>query len=461
MNRLILPIVVTLIAVVALHSVPVTGQSQDNIGVYKGVSVTDTVSESSLEKEEFLLRRSVARVEQIRGIDVSHNIKIEDLLNTSKRGSVDIQFRQWNNAVWLALHVVPRSEDSTSQIQQLNRKSTTAIYSYSDDTVYVRNNTIPHEAVLGHEVVHAIQDNRYSIGETLASSRTQDSTLAARSLAEGDAQAVERKYRSLCTREWNCTLSENKQDTRILGVQDGIISTIRFPYTTGERYYRNSVKGQEKEVYANPPDTTRQILYGKPYNNPPEINTDEITIRWQKISPSSGVNGKESVGPLGVSLLLWQLSERDSGIAPVNNSQIYRYNSELVQNLTADSITPVIHVQTQTTGYVFTTRWETAADAREFASEYTRLAFEEEFNNLQTYKIETGGFSGIYTISQDNNEVTISYSSSSTTPTPVFLSNTESSPTEEQSITSIILSEIQYIIAALIVLVSLYSVIRK
>jgi hypothetical protein len=122
---------------------------------------------------------------------------------------------------------------------------------------------------LVHELTHALQDQHFDLQKLLRSS-DDDSSLAMRSLVEGDAKRIENGYIS--------TLSPTEQDllereARTKGDEEFPIGYefgfANFPYVEGSAFAQDLVArgGQAAldKAFANPPTSSKQILQPATY----------------------------------------------------------------------------------------------------------------------------------------------------------------------------------------------------
>ncbi|MFW5948910.1 MAG: Hvo_1808 family surface protein, partial [Halolamina sp.] len=159
------------------------------------VDQSDGLNESELNAT---VSRAMARVEVIREIEFDTEVPVEivsrdEFANSSGGGSYGESFRTFDDTKFEALFLIGEEEDSI-EVQDENRGSSVAGY-YSpsaDSIVLVADNESSlqvDELTLGHELVHAAQDQEFDLGNF--SSETRDGANANNGLIEGDANYVQ------------------------------------------------------------------------------------------------------------------------------------------------------------------------------------------------------------------------------------------------------------------------------
>lgn len=198
------------------------------------------------------------------------------------------------------------------------------------------------EALFVHELVHVLQ---YERGVTYTqflsgSATTVDERNTARALIEGHAEYAEREYESeyfsrvTPDARWQY---ENRSGSQSAGV-----------YYFGARYFEStaSAVSDSWETFESPPETTEAILHPSGTN----LTSKPITV---KVGESIEVVDRNTMGELATrNILRSRLSGEtaETAAAGWGNDSVY-------------------HVRTGSggEGSVWVTRWDTKADAREFA----------------------------------------------------------------------------------------------
>lgn len=192
------------------------------------------------------------------------------------------------NATLRALELVPPGYDLEAELRDALETGVLGYYDADADVLYVRGTSLTPfvEVTLVHELVHALQDQHFGIGDLL--DIDDDEALAgARALVEGDAELV--------TGDYLLTLSFQEQSQLLAEVQsflgpasgaegsvDVLDAVLGFPYIHGPRFVTELVQrhGYDRvdAAFDDPPRSTEQILHPETYllgENPLEVEPPE------------------------------------------------------------------------------------------------------------------------------------------------------------------------------------------
>lgn len=225
--------------------------------------------------------------------------------------------------------LVPRDFDLKEFLVKVERKNIAAYYDYNTKTISLLN-TIPveqQEAILAHELTHALQDQNYDLHSWLKTVDASDeASTARRAVVEGQATVVFVDY--LLAR-----VGRNVENTPgvIFRLEDPAVKYAvdsqlmhdapmilrewgTFPYREGLIFEGELLQAGGKklafpEVFAHPPQTTHEIIQPRAY------------LEHQKVAqvplPDANALGDQyevydsgSMGELDVRALLWQLGTR-------------------------------------------------------------------------------------------------------------------------------------------------------
>ncbi|KPN32219.1 hypothetical protein SY89_02983 [Halolamina pelagica] len=160
------------------------------------------------------IARAKARVELIRGVEFDMDVPVEivprsEFANSSGNASYSESFRTFDNVKFEALFLIGEETDSL-ETQQANRGASIAgYYSPSEDAIVLvtdnESSLQVDEFTLGHELVHAMQDQEFDLANF--TSQTRDGANANSGLIEGDANFVQYRYEERCGEggAWNGT----------------------------------------------------------------------------------------------------------------------------------------------------------------------------------------------------------------------------------------------------------------
>jgi hypothetical protein len=163
--------------------------------------------------------------------------------------------------------------------------------------------------ILAHELEHAVADQQLGLPvPERPDPREADETLAALSVAEGDATLVMQRYalQAIPIFEQLSMMS----DPALSQAQDALAETphflaqqLLFPYTTGMEFdcglYTSGGWGAVNRAYEDPPTTTAQVMFPERYTS----GEAAVDVR-DPSGPGSGWN-KDMESTFGAAHLLW------------------------------------------------------------------------------------------------------------------------------------------------------------
>ena len=394
----------------------------DDIGVENGyrydAEITVTIEDGlNASEREAVVGRAMARVEYIRGHEFQESVAVQVISRAEYRNrtsdasnAANLTDRQrWNEQVWEALHII--GEDETyPEARATNRgSSVVGYYSSSDEKiVLVSDSSTPRVApgTLVHELVHALQDQQLTLGETR---QLQDEQLAVWSLVEGDANYVQDRYESHCGVTWECLEPPQAVGNRPGSFNQGLFLVSYLPYAEGPDFVGTlRERGDWAAVddgYEAFPASTEQVIHPERYptDQPENVSVpDRSSDEWERFDdlerPSYDTAGEGSIYAMFAA----------TGVIDRSGAARYDYDHPLSTGWTGDRIVPY-HNGSGGYGYVWRLRWGTAAEAREFADGYRALLDRRGADRIGDgrYVIEDGGFADAFQISQDGQTVTI------------------------------------------------------
>ena len=154
-----------------------------------------------------------------------------------------------------------------------------AFYDYHDRKLYYVANSFftPNikKMFISHEIVHALQDQKYNLSKMGIDNRTNDDhVLALSAILEGDAMYCMRKYYAghinigLVLDLFSTAFSVFKQ-AEFDKAPSYVKTSMLFPYTKGldfiTAFYHEDSEITIDEVFRNPPQSTEQILHIEKY----------------------------------------------------------------------------------------------------------------------------------------------------------------------------------------------------
>ncbi len=388
------------------------------------------------EERQALLARTKARVEVIRGLEFSGNVSFDivarDEFSTANDkapdptdealppSNVTDDATVYFNQVYEALFMVNESTDARTALEREGSLTTLAFYRPSTDEMVVVTNDpdrpVVREDVLAHELVHALQDQHLEEEEWYAGLDSTDEYLAYLGLSEGDAEYVRAIYDRRCEVTWECTIPPFERVSGVESVNEGIDTYGFQPYSDGAAFVATLRErggwAAVDDAYDDPPTTTEQVIHPGAYPGEQPASVDLPS------NPRGGwqVVGGDSIGEAGVFSMLWyQATQR--GVGPVNPRTLYRPDAGAFDQLNytarpsagwgGDAL--VVYRNGERAGYVWATTWDTARDAREFASTYREVLASHgaERRSDGVWVVAEGGFADVFRVERDGRNVTI------------------------------------------------------
>ena len=343
------------------------------------VDASDGYNES---ERAALVNRTMARVEQIRGREFDRSVPVEVIsreqyrANRSSGGNGTFQF--WNDQVWEGLFIIPESTSSSDSFDRTLGESVLGYYSPGEAAiVIVSDSPTPSisNATLAHELVHALQDQQFGLP---GPPDTQDRQLAGDSVVEGEANFVESTYTDRCGDVWSC---QPRPDSGPAGsggaVNRGLLLALLTPYTAGQEFvesvYDDSGWSGVSALHEAEPESTEQVIHPDRYPDEEPVNVtvaDRSSGAWDRYDhdPVADTVGEASI---------YAMFLDNEVISP---EDVYSYQSDPSEGWAGDALVPYTdgNESDDEGAYVWQTRWETTADAREFASAYRDLLREHD-----------------------------------------------------------------------------------
>jgi hypothetical protein len=269
-------------------SAPPDPPEDGHLGYYDGywynqslaVNETDGLNET---EQNAVFSRAMARVQLLRGLEFKEDVEIELVTREQFREEYDDVVtpppegaaRTLDNAQFEALFLVNSSKDVV-EVRRGNRGDLVlGFYQPSKKSITIvsekRPPALPNERTLAHELVHALQDQRFDLG-SMRQGKTLDAANARNGLVEGDAGLVEYEYQRNCASgEWQCVgVREEAAPAKPReGFHYGVYFVEFFPYAEGPsfvEYYRDRDGWDAvNAMYDDPPNNTAEVIYPSTY----------------------------------------------------------------------------------------------------------------------------------------------------------------------------------------------------
>jgi hypothetical protein len=388
---------------------------------YNESIVVDQSDGLNASEREAFVARTMARIEVLRELEFNESVPVEVLSREEYRNAAPFgndrngSYDAWNNQVWEALLLVGEDRDANEVIRNLYDGSVLGYYSPAQDRIVIVSDgeqPVVGRATLAHELVHALQDQRFGLPPA---GRTQDSQLARNGIVEGDARYVERLYEERCGTEWDCVPTP-RTGGRGGSIDMGVFVTIYTPYSEGptlvHRVRERGGWAAVNEIYANAPASTEQVIHPRKY---PDERPETVRIRdrsgpgWSRfdLDPQA-----DTVGEASLYAMFW--ANRGIGQSSLRENpgpySAYNYSAAVTTGWAGDTIVPYRSDDGEY-GYVFRTEWDTERDAEAFADRYTsgilRTRLDATRGDEGVYVVENGAFADAFRVTRDGRTVTI------------------------------------------------------
>jgi hypothetical protein len=379
------------------------------------IDQSDGLNESELEA---FIARTMARVEEIRDAEFSTTVPVEVISREAFRSgsgrdtTVDSSRERAREQLWEGMLLVGEDRSVGAAFEELYGGAVLGYYSPRDDQiVIVSENETPvvDRVTLAHELVHALQDQRF----IFLGGDTHDRQTAGKGVVEGDASYVEQRYEERCAANWSCV--DRPERAGGGGIADrnlGVYVTIYAPYSEGPAFvhdiYQRGGWNAVNQLYSQPPETTEQLVHPERYPDDGPVTVlvpDRSGENWQRYG------GAERVGESSLYAMFWfQRGLNRSTLSEESDPYSrYNYTAEATDGWAGDRF--VTYQNGDAGGYVWKLRWESRADAVEFESAY-RAVLVNRLNATavepNVYRVpDSNPFGDAFRVTRDGRTVTI------------------------------------------------------
>jgi PGF-CTERM protein len=383
---------------------------------------SDGLNDSERER---VAARSMARVEEVRGLEFEETVPIEVVSRDEYRNISMERFRNTSgeerlhqNVKWEATFFVNESTDAVSVQASNFGSSVLGFYSPEEDRLVIvsENQTSPRlegELTLGHELHHALQDQHYNLSSIQAN--TTDGSNANSGLIEGDASYVEYRYEQRCGEAWDCLDPRGSQQGGELA-NFGLYLVSYQPYSDGAAFvqHRYDQGGWEavNEVYDATPESTEQVIYPDRYlsDSPTNVTVEDRSDDEWSVLELNGSIDHASLGEAGMfTMFMYPFYESNQQDQLIDAQSFFNYqdgSQELdpidplnfthryTEGWDGDRLVPYVtddSAETNETGYVWVSAWDSEADAEQFVTGYRELL---EYRGAES----VDGYDGVYRV---------------------------------------------------------------
>ncbi|AEN05631.1 hypothetical protein Halar_1925 [halophilic archaeon DL31] len=409
----------------------------------------DVNQEDGLSQAELnaTVARAMARIEIVRGLEFEETVPVEIIsrerfANSTRSGELNESFRLFDDTKFEAMLLVGESKDSI-EVQDENRgNSVLGYYSPSRDSIVIvsENTTSPKidEFTLGHELVHALQDQHFDLGSIR--STTRDGANANSGIIEGDANYVQQRYERRCGEggAWNGSCVTPGSSGGGGGGGGGAppnmgVYFLKFqPYSDGPAFvasqYRQGGWDAVNAVYSNLPASAEQVISPEKYRQdaPTQVALeDEHSGEWERLRPPNRADyaevGQSGVASMFVYPLYYQGRSGGDIVQPrewlnytadgsISRFDPLNYGFAYAAGWDGDRMHFYRNGDGET-GYVWRLVWDSPADATEFRDGYEQvLAYwgaERVSENIYCIPEGESEFADAFHVTVDGDTVTI------------------------------------------------------
>lgn len=313
MKKLVALVMPLLMIAVIIGAVGCTGKG----GLPPTTTPTPSLTQTPQEAAKVILNQIETQVSGIRGLSSKARIEPQFVTKQELNDYMDKDFEENNPAEALRvekaelsmLDLLPPNYDLQGSLLQLNEEQVIGFYDDETNNMVVLGNLSQINALekvtFAHEYDHALEDHAFDLESLpLYNKDNSDLSLAAQSVAEGDATLVMMlyAYRYLgptVVRELSQSTGGN--NTVFDSSPPIIQETLLFPYVQGTQFVTSIfLRGGWKAVnqlYSDLPKSTEQILHPEKYlanEQPQEVTIPDLNValgdEWSQLD--SGVLGE-------------------------------------------------------------------------------------------------------------------------------------------------------------------------
>ena len=390
------------------------------------VDQSDGLTEAETEA---YVARAMARVEQIGGLEFERDVNVtvltrEEYRNASTGTGQSASYWAWNNQVWEGMFTVGEETNVSDAFGELTGETVLGFYEPATDRLVVVSDDperpVIDNATLVHELVHALQDQRYDLTRSKYQGTTQDEQLAVGALVEGEATLVEEYYVQNCREEWACVATPGNATSGGGEFNVGILVTLLSQYSDGmalldqlvEQYGWDAIGG----LHEDPPETMEQVVQADIDEEPVPIEFEDRARDGWVLFEGQGENGSDTLGEASIYSMFWYqtveygtpLVDQNEFLQPDSGEfDYYNYSSEPSSGWANDRLFP--YRNGDQFGYVWVTEWDTEADATQFRQTYLKMLAGHgvDLAGPRTLIVESGPFADAFRVVQDGTTVTI------------------------------------------------------
>ncbi|WP_216819669.1 Hvo_1808 family surface protein [Natronorubrum thiooxidans] len=418
--------------------------TEDTVGYVNGYWYDDELpvddrDDAVVDDDELepVVYRSMARVEKIRNMTFEDDVPVEVISREEYQTehkdifletTEDEQLIQ--NVTYETLFMVDRDTDAGDEFESMYGGAVGGYYDPETDRIVVVSDTTEtpelDETVLGHELVHALQDQQFDLSSY--DRMTIDQDVATNGLIEGDAAWVETEYETRCSDEWACAQPGESEPNseQFSQLNWGLYMTLYQPYNDGSAYIDSLREdggwAAVNAAYDDPPTSSSTVIHSDEEREPVEVTVEDRSgDAWVPLEVD-GEPARQTVGEAAmVSMFGADIHDRsqpsviDSEAMLADGLSGYDYDQPYTDGWTGDELAVYVDATVDDptatdTGYVWETEWRSSEDAQQFVTGYLDLLeihdAEPVADRQDTYTVDDE-YPGAYAIDRDGETVTI------------------------------------------------------
>jgi hypothetical protein len=445
---------------------------EDRLGWEGGYWYNESVSvdrSDGLNQTELnaVVNRSMARVEQIRKLEFERSVPVNVVSREEFAANTSTEYQNISDRGRLfhlirgeSRFYINESQDPIDILQSTQTGGIGGFYSPSEDRIAVisENTSTPKidELTLAQELFHALQDQRFTEYVDLLSldrrAITSEEHNRIDAVVEGDGNYVEYLYKQRCGDDWNCLEPQEQPAGDVPDINVGLQVTSLVPYSDAVGFVQDLHEREGWEavnaLYERPLNSTEPVIHPEKFRQDPPANvtiTDTSADSWDVLDrPNDSVwlgllgtsASNMSFGEGGIFTMLWYPSFQETRAAgapqdvvipfrarynvtasgELSSPDPYNYDHPASAGWDGDKLVPYVtdgSAETNETGYVWKTAWDSEADASAFMSAYKELLTYYGGENVNgqenAYRIPEGknSFADAFYVNQDGDTVII------------------------------------------------------
>jgi hypothetical protein len=222
--------------------------------------------------------RIEAFVQTERGLRFKHKVKVTLLSSKqfvaklrASQGKDDAADAEKTRSTLAALGLIPASTDLAKAFHTALDAGVIGFYDDKSKQLYVRGTKASPgvQAVLSHELTHALTDQWFGLSRPALNKDTQEKDLAFTTLIEGDAERTRMAYESKLSAADKAAAQKEESAGGTPKVPQIVLELISLPYAVGPTFVdavvaHGGIKALDA-AYRNPPISSEQVLDANAY----------------------------------------------------------------------------------------------------------------------------------------------------------------------------------------------------